>query len=81
MRSSRAGPLALAGGLIFSFSFFGYMFASSADVFGLTEIQIRFVAALLLVVFGLALLSTFVKTRLNNLFQPISTFANRMSLE
>lgn len=54
----RAGPLALAGGLTFSFASIGILVASLGSVFGVDQSIVRSLGAVLLVGFGIVLLSS-----------------------
>jgi cytochrome c-type biogenesis protein len=57
------GPLALALGLILSFTTIGVLLASAGSAFGLDQSTFRMIAAVILILFGVILLSTGLQQR------------------
>jgi cytochrome c biogenesis protein CcdA len=74
----RYGPLALAAGLIVSFAAAGTIIASAGIAIGLDTSMMRFVAAALLVVVGLVLLSSQLQHRVEGLAAPLVRGAGRL---
>ena len=59
----RHGPLALAGGLTLSFTLLGVLLASAGAAIGLDPVMFRNVAAMILIILGLVLLSSVLQAR------------------
>lgn len=82
--ASRIGPLALTAGVVLSFSAVGMFFATVGATLGLNEDVFRNVAAMLLVVAGIALMVPSVQHRLAAVASGISnaghTFLGRLKL-
>lgn len=76
---NKVGPAILALGLVVSFSVIGLIFSQATSLFGFNESQVRLGSAVLLVTFGVVLLSASTKNRLSKLFLPLSSLANRAS--
>lgn len=76
---SKLGPLALATGMVMSFAFIGILFSASTSIFGVSESQLRVFSTVLLLVFGVALISAGFKTELGKFSQPLANFADRLS--
>jgi len=73
----RFGSLALAVGLIFSFTVVGLFLATIEYQLGLDSEWLRYLAALMLMAFGLILLSGRLQARLSNATSAISALGNR----
>ncbi|MEQ1648592.1 MAG: cytochrome c biogenesis CcdA family protein [Hyphomicrobiaceae bacterium] len=68
----RQGPLALAAGLSLSFTLLGLIVALAGHSLGLSEDRVRNVAAIILILAGIVLLSPALQTRLATLLEPIA---------
>ncbi len=75
----RHGPLALAAGLVVSFTVVGLALASLGPAIGLTDVWIRRAAALMLVLAGVVMLSARLQDRLSALLSPLASAAARSS--
>ncbi|MBX3032588.1 MAG: cytochrome c biogenesis protein CcdA [Bdellovibrionaceae bacterium] len=75
MSENKRGPVFLALGLIFSFVLMGLAFSSMTSLLGLSEEVIRNGSAAMLVFFGLILFVPLLKTKMNELLQPIASYA------
>lgn len=74
----RHGPLALAAGLIVSFAAVGTVIASAGIALGLDSSLMRFVAAALLVIVGLVLLSAQLQHHLERTSGPLARAAGSL---
>ncbi|KEO92003.1 hypothetical protein EH31_04850 [Erythrobacter longus] len=74
---SRFGPLALAGGLITSFTLFGFTVIAFGYSLGINEQMVRLFAGALLAVAGVVLLVPQAQTALSAAAAPIANFGNR----
>lgn len=75
----RAGVVALAGGMVVSFTVIGTLLAASGQVFGLSDTVIRNGAALLFVAFGLMLLMSGAQRALAGTLQPLADAASTLA--
>ena len=73
---SRAGPLALAGGLVTSFTLFGFGVIAFGYSIGLNEQAIRTGAGVLLLLAGIVLLVPRLQAGLSALAAPLSNFGH-----
>lgn len=74
---SRLGPLALAAGLVTSFTLFGFTVIAFGYSIGLNEQLVRIFAGALLIVAGAVLLVPRAQTALSAVAAPISNFGNQ----
>lgn len=74
---SRFGPLALAGGLVTSFTLFGFTVIAFGYSLGIDEQMVRLLAGALLVVAGFVLLVPQAQSALSAAAAPIANFGNR----
>ncbi|MEM6908256.1 MAG: cytochrome c biogenesis CcdA family protein [Pseudomonadota bacterium] len=74
---SRFGPLALAGGLVTSFTLFGFSVIAFGYSLGINEQLVRALAGGLLAVAGFVLLVPPVQTALTAAAAPVASFGNR----
>ena len=77
----RYGPLALAAGLAIAFTVIGVTLAATGSVAGLGEAGIRQMAAAMLLLAGVSLLSTRVQDALSRLASPLASRAAKMSMK
>lgn len=74
---SRFGPLALAGGLVTSFTLFGFTVIAFGFSLGINEQMVRLFAGALLAVAGVVLLVPQAQAALSAAAAPISNFGNQ----
>lgn len=74
---SRFGPLALAGGLVTSFTLFGFTVIAFGFSLGINEQMVRLIAGVLLAVAGIVLLVPQAQAALSAAAAPISNFGNQ----
>ncbi len=74
---SRYGPLALAGGLVVSFTLFGFTVIAFGYSLGIDERMVRLFAGVLLVVAGVVLLVPQAQAALSVAAAPIANFGNQ----
>lgn len=74
---SRFGPLALAGGLVTSFTLFGFTVIAFGFSLGINEQMVRLIAGVLLAVAGVVLLVPRAQAALSAAAAPISNFGNQ----
>lgn len=74
---SRFGPLALAGGLVTSFTLFGFTVIAFGYSLGINEQLVRLLAGTLLAVAGVVLLVPQAQAALSAAAAPISNFGNQ----
>ena len=79
MGQHRYAPLALVGGLVLAFTSVGLLISGAAWALNLPDGTIRAGAAVLLVLFGLILLSTLLQQRFATLTAPLSGALNSIS--
>lgn len=75
LQSSRLGPLALAAGLVVSFTVFGVSVTAFGHLIGLNEDSLNRIASVLMILFGLALLIPKAGMLLSNAAGPLATSA------
>jgi len=75
LQSSRLGPLALAAGLVVSFTIFGVSVTAFGHLIGLNEDSLNRIASVLMILFGLALLIPKAGMMLSTAAGPIATSA------
>lgn len=75
LQSSRLGPLALAAGLVVSFTTFGVGVAAFGHLIGLNEDSLNRIASILMILFGLALLIPKAGNALSGAFTPLASGA------
>ena len=75
----RWGPVALIGGLVLSFTALGLLVSGATRAFDIPSDSIRTVSAVLLLLFGLMLLSTALQKRFAELSAPLSNALNNFS--
>lgn len=78
-RGHRAGPLALAAGLVTVFTAMGILLTSAGAALGLDEAAVRYVSAALLCAAGLVMVSERLHDRVSQLFTPLASVAARLS--
>ncbi len=78
LSENRYGPLALGFGLVVAFSTFGLLITAFGFSLGLSEALVRQLAAILLVLAGLVLMSSFLQQRLIAVVSPLTAGANRV---
>jgi cytochrome c-type biogenesis protein len=71
----RHGPIALAAGLVSTFTIVGVSVAAAGPAIGLTDDAVRTVAALLLIVSGILLLVPRLQLRLSHFASPLASAA------
>lgn len=74
---SRFGPLALAGGLVISFTLFGFTVIAFGYSLGINEQAVRLFAGILLVLAGAVLLVPQAQAALSAAAAPIANFGNQ----
>jgi cytochrome c biogenesis protein CcdA len=74
---SRFGPLALAGGLVTSFTLFGFIVIAFGFSLGINEQAVRLFAGAMLAAAGVVLLVPQAQAALSAVAAPISNFGNR----
>lgn len=74
---SKFGPLALAGGLVTSFTLFGFTVIAFGYSLGINEQMVRLFAGALLAVAGVVLLVPQAQAALSTAAAPIANFGNR----
>lgn len=77
MGKSRFGPLALAGGLVTSFTLFGFTVIAFGYSLGINEQMVRLFAGVLLAVAGVVLLVPQAQAALSAAAAPIANFGNQ----
>ena len=75
LQSSRLGPLALAAGLVVSFTVFGVSVTAFGHLIGLNEDSLNRIASVLMILFGLALLIPKAGMLLSTAAGPVATSA------
>ena len=75
LQSSRLGPLALAAGLVVSFTVFGVSVTAFGHLIGLNEDSLNRIASVLMILFGLALLIPRAGMLLSTAAGPVATSA------
>ena len=75
-QGSRFGPLALAAGLVFSFTVVGVTVTAFGHLIGLDEELLTRIASILMIVFGVILLLPKAGTMASRLASPLATGAN-----
>jgi cytochrome c-type biogenesis protein len=78
-RGHRAGPLALAAGLVAAFAAMGLLLAWAGAWLPIDEGMIRYAAAALLALSGMLMLSGSLQYRVSGAFTPIASAAARLS--
>lgn len=78
LEKSRHGPLALAGGLIVSFTSLGLLIASAGFALGLDGYTLRITAASLMIAAGLIMFSSGLQLRLASALGPVAGKADMM---
>ncbi len=76
LQSSRLGPLALAAGLVVSFTVFGVSVTAFGHLIGLNEFVLNRVASVLMIAFGLMLLIPKAGTLIMSAASPVANSAN-----
>jgi len=76
MQNTRYGPIALAAGLVISFTVFGVSVTAFGHLIGLNEDTLNRIAAVLMIVFGLILLIPRAGNALASAASPIASGAN-----
>ncbi len=76
LQNSRLGPLALAGGLVASFTVFGISITAFGHLIGLDEQRLNQIAAILMIVFGIALLLPSAGNVFSKAVSPLANQAN-----
>lgn len=79
-RGHRAGPLALAAGLVVAFTVVGVAVIGAGAAIGLDDAVVRRGSSVLLMILGLVLLSGSLHARVGSLFAPLADRAARLSL-
>lgn len=79
MGQHRYAPLALVAGLVLAFTSLGLMISGAAWALNLPDGTVRTAAAVLLILFGLTLLSTLLKQRFATFTEPLSGALNSIS--
>lgn len=79
MAGNRLAPMALGSGLAISFAVTGTLLASLGQMFGFDPDTLRIVSALLLVVFGLILLSTRLQQRFASATTEVGNVGNTLA--
>ncbi len=79
MGQHRYAPLALVAGLVLAFTSLGLMISGAAWALNLPDGMVRTAAAVLLILFGLTLLSTLLKQQFATLTAPLSGALNNIS--
>lgn len=69
----RLGPLMVAAGLALSFALVGGVLAAIGPSLGITPHTIRIIAATLLILFGLTLVSSILQERISKLLTPLAS--------
>lgn len=77
MGKSKFGPLALAGGLVTSFTLFGFTVIAFGYSLGINEQMVRLFAGVLLAVAGVVLLVPQAQAALSQAAAPIANFGNQ----
>ncbi|MEL7197669.1 MAG: cytochrome c biogenesis CcdA family protein [Pseudomonadota bacterium] len=77
LSKSRLGPLALAGGLVTSFTLFGFTVIAFGYSLGINEQAVRLFAGAVLAIAGIVLLIPQAQTALSAAAAPIANFGNR----
>lgn len=75
----RYGPLVLMSGLVLGFTAFGLLVAGAVSALNVPSETVRSASAILLMLFGLVLLSTMLQERLASLTAPVSAVLNNVS--
>lgn len=76
LQSSRLGPLALAAGLVVSFTVFGVFVTAFGHLIGLDEYVLNRIASIMMILFGLALLIPKAGMLLSNATTPLANSAS-----
>ena len=76
LQNTKTGPLALAAGLIFSFTLIGVGITAFGHLIGIDESVINRTAAVMMIVFGLILLIPKAQSALATLTAPLASNAN-----
>lgn len=76
LQSSRLGPVALAGGLVLSFTVIGVGVTAFGHLVGIDDVVINRAAAIIMVLFGAVLLIPQAQPLLANLASPLASNAN-----
>lgn len=76
LHASRLGPVALAAGLIVSFTVFGVLVTAFGHLIGLDEYLLNRIASVIMVAFGLILLIPMANERLGQLAAPLANNAD-----
>ena len=74
----RYGPLALAGGLVLTFSGLGILLSGVSWAFAIPDTAIRYTAAAFMMMFGLVLASSALQTRFAILSSPLTASFHRV---
>jgi cytochrome c-type biogenesis protein len=77
----RYGPLALAAGLAITFTVIGVLLAATGSVAGLGENGVRSMAAVMLLLAGVVLLSTHLQNAASRLASPLASKAAMLSMK
>lgn len=72
----RHAPLAVAAGMILSFTFLGVFFATTSLALGIDQEIVRAIAAVTLLLFGIVLLVPVFQDKMQGVFAPIAGAAN-----
>jgi cytochrome c-type biogenesis protein len=78
-RGHRAGPLALAAGLVATFTTVGVLLASLGASLPIDDAVVRYAAATLLALAGLVMMSAPLHDRVSGVFTPLASAAARLS--
>jgi cytochrome c-type biogenesis protein len=78
-RGHRAGPLALAAGLVATFTIVGLLLASLGAQLPIDDAFVRYASAVLLGVAGVVMLSAALHNRVSGMFTPLASAAARLS--
>ena len=76
LQASRYGPLALAIGLVFSFTVFGLAVTAFGHLIGLDEERLNQIAAVMMIIFGIVLLVPRLTNWLSSLATPLASRAD-----
>jgi cytochrome c-type biogenesis protein len=78
-RTHRAGPFALAAGLVATFTTVGVLLASLGARLPIDDAMVRYASATLLGLAGLVMMSAWLHDRVSGAFTPLATTAARLS--
>jgi len=78
LQAHRLGPVVLATGMVASFTSVALLLNSTGSFLGLDGEQIRIASAVLLLIFGILLLSQRLKSKTSGLTSAIATHANKL---